>query len=425
MEEHTALAVREQTFDAGQLDVIRKTLMPQGNTEAEFQLAIEICAQTGLNPFKREIYFAKPGGKFAAITGIDGYRRIAERDEMYDGMEGPFYSDDGVNWSEAPPSARPAFAKVAIHRKDRKVPFTKVVSMAEFYRQPAPNKGPGPWQTYPAHMLGIVAERHAMREAFATKTENLTFAEDYTPAGVSEVTVEDIPISRPRLRQLHMLARQLGMSDAERHEAAGVKSFLDLREHEAQRLVDEWTMMATPDASERAAVQGRRAVAELMGGPDPAPAPHPPSQDERPPAATLLNDYPVSDGGAADEATEAGSTVAPPSEPFDPDAPSPEYIEGVDEVEDEAVNPGGDPGPDGDVGGEADAAEVPVQEPARSPSQVATQRDRAIALYGGGTSGRNKLRLAWKAQHKDVNPPLVEDMTSADLEALIAAKVKG
>ena len=73
---------------ASQLALIKQTIAKDCNTD-EFNLFIEVCRQTGLNPIRKQIYCAvyskdKPDKRqMTIITGIDGYRAIANRSGLY------------------------------------------------------------------------------------------------------------------------------------------------------------------------------------------------------------------------------------------------------------------------------------------------------------------------------------------------------
>lgn len=73
---------------APQLTLIKQTFCKDCN-EPEFDLFIEVCRKVGLNPIRKQIYAIiynkdKPDKrKMAIITGIDGYRAIANRSGLY------------------------------------------------------------------------------------------------------------------------------------------------------------------------------------------------------------------------------------------------------------------------------------------------------------------------------------------------------
>lgn len=131
------------------LAVLRNTVA-QGATDVEFQMFLEYCKATKLNPYKREIWFIKFGGKVQIMTGFAGYLTIANSHPQYDGMESGITRDEkGLLVS--------AWCKV--YRKDRKFPSHCEVMFNEFA------KG-GNWDKMPTVMILKVAKSHALREAF-------------------------------------------------------------------------------------------------------------------------------------------------------------------------------------------------------------------------------------------------------------------
>lgn len=75
-------------YNESQLQLIRRTVA-KDTTADEFNMFCEICKRNGLDPFKRQIYalvFNKDKAdkrQVAFITGIDGYRAIANRTGEY------------------------------------------------------------------------------------------------------------------------------------------------------------------------------------------------------------------------------------------------------------------------------------------------------------------------------------------------------
>jgi phage recombination protein Bet len=71
-----------------QLDLIRRTVAADCN-QSEFDLFIEVSRRVGLDPFRKQIYAIvyskdKPDKrKMSIITGIDGFRAVAERSGKY------------------------------------------------------------------------------------------------------------------------------------------------------------------------------------------------------------------------------------------------------------------------------------------------------------------------------------------------------
>lgn len=75
-------------FTASQLKTIKQTVAKDCN-DAEFNMFVEVCRQTRLNPFRRQIYAIvhnkrdEKKRQLTIITGIDGFRSIAARNGNY------------------------------------------------------------------------------------------------------------------------------------------------------------------------------------------------------------------------------------------------------------------------------------------------------------------------------------------------------
>ena len=67
-----------------QTQLISSTIAP-GCTSDELKLFAYACQRTGLDPFSKQIYAIKRGGKLTIQAGIDGLRSIAERSGELDG----------------------------------------------------------------------------------------------------------------------------------------------------------------------------------------------------------------------------------------------------------------------------------------------------------------------------------------------------
>lgn len=154
---------------------IRKTAA-QGATDDEFKTFIYLCSMYNLDPLKKEIYFIKYGGKSTIITSRDGYLKIANCNEHFDGIESDVVyqgdlltkRDDGsllITYGQEHLSfdkSKLSGAFCSVFRKDRKKATTVFVSIKEYYKKDAPI-----WQQYTNAMILKVAEAMALKRAFA------------------------------------------------------------------------------------------------------------------------------------------------------------------------------------------------------------------------------------------------------------------
>ena len=97
-----ALATRAASASAistaEQVALVKRTIMPAGSSDDELKLFVGQCNRTGLDPFSRQIYALKMGGRISTMVGIDGFRIIAERSGLYAGQQGPWWCGDDGKW---------------------------------------------------------------------------------------------------------------------------------------------------------------------------------------------------------------------------------------------------------------------------------------------------------------------------------------
>lgn len=148
------------------IQLIRNTIAPTATAD-EFGLFIEYCRSTGLNPFKKEIWFIKTPGyrkkdgtmtapRVQIMTGINGYLTIANRHPEFDGMTCEILMDE---------NRKIIGATATVHRKDRKYPSVATALMEEYYK-PNPYGNKGVWEQMPSIMIAKCAKSLALREAF-------------------------------------------------------------------------------------------------------------------------------------------------------------------------------------------------------------------------------------------------------------------
>ena len=139
----------------------------KGATEAEFLMFIEFCKATGLNPYKKEIWFIKTNkGDVQIMTGINGFLTIANRHPQFDGMSVSINEENGKLIS----------ATATVYRKDRSHPSEATVYLQEYFK---PSKfGNGMWEKMPKMMLQKVAKSVALREAFPQELGGMYIQEE-------------------------------------------------------------------------------------------------------------------------------------------------------------------------------------------------------------------------------------------------------
>ena len=173
----TALAL----WTPEQTQLISTTIAP-GCTGDELRLFAYACQRTGLDPFSKQIYAIKRGGKMTIQAGIDGLRSIAERTGQLDGSETYWCGEDG-QWADVGlGTSQPAAAKTIIHRKGSSHPFVGVARFADY------NAGQGLWSKMPAAMIAKCSEALALRKAFPADLSGV-YSTDEMEQAVEPVTV--------------------------------------------------------------------------------------------------------------------------------------------------------------------------------------------------------------------------------------------
>lgn len=178
----TALAL----WTPEQTQLISTTIAP-GCSADELRLFAYACQRTGLDPFSKQIYAIKRGGKMTIQAGIDGLRSIAERTGQLDGSETYWCGEDG-QWADVWLSSKPpAAAKTIIHRKGSSHPFVGVARFADY------NAGQGLWSKMPAAMIAKCSEALALRKAFPADLSGVYSTDEMQQAEVEPVTVTAAP----------------------------------------------------------------------------------------------------------------------------------------------------------------------------------------------------------------------------------------
>lgn len=160
-----------------------KATVAQGLSDNEFKLFAEFCKSTGLNPFKREIWAIKAGGRLQLMTGIQGFHAIANSHDEYDGMEIGLVGPQGEYLSMTYPGSDFIGAWAKVYRKDRRMPTEGVAMLAEY------DKKQSNWNTMKRVMINKCAESVALRKAFPQQLNGI-YTDEEMPV---EYTVTEVP----------------------------------------------------------------------------------------------------------------------------------------------------------------------------------------------------------------------------------------
>ena len=180
-------AITHTTWTPEQQQLISSTIAP-GCTSDELKLFAYACQRTGLDPFSKQIYAIKRGGKLTIQAGIDGLRSIAEKSGQLDGSATFWIGDtEGSQWSDVWLSSKPpAAAKTIIYRKGCSHPFVGVARYADY-------AGQGLWSKMPAAMIAKCSEAQALRRAFPADLSGVYSTDEMEQAEPVTVTATATP----------------------------------------------------------------------------------------------------------------------------------------------------------------------------------------------------------------------------------------
>lgn len=184
-----AVAIRQDALpilDEQKIELLRESIA-NGAPPMEFELFVNVCNRTGLDPFAKQIYFIERGQKWSWQTSIDGYRLIADRTGNYAGSDEPVFTGD-VN-------GKPEAATVTVWKfvQGQRCAFSATARWKEYY--PGDKSGMM-WNKMPYLMLSKCAESLALRKAFPAELSGLYTREEMMQAdaeafATSEYTVVD------------------------------------------------------------------------------------------------------------------------------------------------------------------------------------------------------------------------------------------
>lgn len=175
------LAGRYSVDGAKLRKTIEETVMPKEHTLEDLMAFAIVADKYDLNPFLREIFaYSKKTGGIQVIVGVDGWAKILNREDSFDGMEFDHDFDD---------KGKIISVTCRLYRKDRSRP----TEVTEFYAECVQSSGP--WQKWPIRMLRHKALAQAARYGFAiTDVIDQDEAERHAACGVLTIEAQrDIP----------------------------------------------------------------------------------------------------------------------------------------------------------------------------------------------------------------------------------------
>lgn len=159
MSKHNLLPAVRQKFSSEEVALLKETYA-KGLDETETKIFLKQAEAMNLNPFTKEIYGLKLGGRLVLMTSIEGRRKIAHNSGCYLGCTVEVFNRAD---SDMPFSAKAVVKKLV---KGHVAEFEATVLFEEF------STGQGNWKEMPNVMISKVAESTALRMAFP-QTDNL------------------------------------------------------------------------------------------------------------------------------------------------------------------------------------------------------------------------------------------------------------
>lgn len=171
-----------------QWSLVKRTLMDTETvqfSDDEFKLFVNQAKRTGLDPFTRQIYATKTGGKMTVQATIDGLRLIAQRSGEYQGQTRPVWFDDEGKEYRVWPKKKgyPYACEVGVYKSGFKEPLYAMAIFDEYVAKHKDFKTKEikigyMWQKMPALMIAKVAEALALRKAFPNDMSGIYSTEE-------------------------------------------------------------------------------------------------------------------------------------------------------------------------------------------------------------------------------------------------------
>lgn len=149
--------------------LVRNLLCKQA-TDSELVMFSMACDKAKLDPFSRQIYITKYSGRMTIITGIDGFRVIAQRSGQYLGQKGPFWCGEDGEWRDVwLKDTHPMAAKITV-MKIVEGHIAEVSAVAHWNEYSVDSRM---WKNMPKNQLAKCAEALALRKAFPNDLSGL------------------------------------------------------------------------------------------------------------------------------------------------------------------------------------------------------------------------------------------------------------
>jgi phage recombination protein Bet len=186
-------------YSEDQIELLKKTIA-KGASSDEFNLFINQCKRTGLDPFSKQIYFIKDNnGKVTIVSSIDGFRLIAERSGDYEGQtKTEWCGEDGV-WKDVWLHEKaPWAARVGVYRSKFREALYGIAHFQEYAGYKANGDLTFMWNKMPALMIAKVAESLALRKAFPNDLSGIYSSDEMEQAEKETSDAKPTGNNRPK-----------------------------------------------------------------------------------------------------------------------------------------------------------------------------------------------------------------------------------
>lgn len=190
------------------LETLKNVAFKQRNghiTNEQMIALLVVADQYKLNPFTREIYAYPDKGAVVPVVGVDGWSRIINSHDQFDGMEYA-YSDNMITDKGSKPCYE--WVECKIFRKDRDHPVVVREYLDEVYRPPM-NGYNGPWQSHTKRMLRHKATIQCARLAFGF----VGIYEEDEAQRIIEAEPKDITPTKPSERDIQRFQSMIKNKD--------------------------------------------------------------------------------------------------------------------------------------------------------------------------------------------------------------------
>ena len=216
------------SFTQKEVETIKRTVASDANTD-ELRMFLHIAKTYGLDPFNKEIFFWKIKGKPTIMTSRDGYLKIADRHDEYNGLVSDVVRENdkfrrkaqGIDHEYGTNRGDIIGAYALVYRKDREYPVYVFAPFQEYFA------GTRVWTQYPSAMILKVAESMALKRAF-------------TVSGL--VTAEEMDVQRLNEKDKKNPRRPYSMKKKkidDKEESIEIEAELSEREKEIKEIVGD------------------------------------------------------------------------------------------------------------------------------------------------------------------------------------------